>query len=693
MIAKSEAAREVDAFGKRWGMPHLDLAKHAAFPLAIAPDLVYRLWATFRTDVTGRPLDVAWIAVADLLLSPLCSEVGHELFEMRPAIQRELLSRLQNDARFGHRRFAELAAFVASYYANQLRSYHIGDREFAEDQRWFARKIAIAYVDPSGAVNELANEDPDDPRKLRVIGIASRLPPGVLQASARAASPKSPTAPSAAPPEGAGERGQFLPLNFAQSEALTEELRKPIEETISKYRRYLKGIGYHSEQDQVTVLIDPSLHDNAYYLPKLNQIVMAREFALDPDAILREYTHHVLSYTKRDTDEPPWTSIASGLADYLPCSFNNKPTFAEKVALLFSHTSSHGYVRNLENIRRFDELKPGALQQDAGEVWGGAFWALRTRLGSEFIDPILFSAWSSWEIAQDSPESFVGFARSLVSAAASASAPQGETAESEVRATFERRGLSLALGGQTSHPDVGGDHESGVETDEALGDHIRVGDVLSAHGRLDDALSAYRAGLAVAERLAAADPSNTGWQRDLSVSQGKLGDVLSAQGRLDDALSAYRAGLAIRERLAAADPSNAGWQRDLSVSQNKVGDVLSAQGRLDDALSAYRAGLAIAERLAAADPSNAGWQRDLFISYEKLGLVEERKQNPKDAAPYYAEAAKIIRQLAPRDPSNAQWQRDLARIEERLATVSVPSASDDQQKSGRRSGLWSWLKR
>jgi tetratricopeptide (TPR) repeat protein len=119
---------------------------------------------------------------------------------------------------------------------------------------------------------------------------------------------------------------------------------------------------------------------------------------------------------------------------------------------------------------------------------------------------------------------------------------------------------------------------------------------------------------------------------------------------------------------------------------------LSAQGQLDEALAAYRADLAIAERLATADPSNAGWQRDLFLSYEKLGSVEERNQNPKDAAPYYAEAAKIIRQLVPRDPSNAQWQRDLARIEQRLATVSAASTPDDQPKSGRRSGLWSWLK-
>ena len=52
----------------------------------------------------------------------------------------------------------------------------------------------------------------------------------------------------------------------------------------------------------------------------------------------------------------------------------------------------------------------------------------------------------------------------------------------------------------------------------------------------------------------------------------------SAQGDLSAALSAYRASLAIRERLAAADPGNAGWQRDLSVSHGKLGDVLRAGG-------------------------------------------------------------------------------------------------------------------
>ena len=55
---------------------------------------------------------------------------------------------------------------------------------------------------------------------------------------------------------------------------------------------------------------------------------------------------------------------------------------------------------------------------------------------------------------------------------------------------------------------------------------------------------------------AAADPANTEWQRDLSVSHNKLGDLAIAAGDLTAARTAYHAGLDIRQRLAAADPAN-----------------------------------------------------------------------------------------------------------------------------------------
>jgi hypothetical protein len=55
-----------------------------------------------------------------------------------------------------------------------------------------------------------------------------------------------------------------------------------------------------------------------------------------------------------------------------------------------------------------------------------------------------------------------------------------------------------------------------------------------------------------------------GWQSYLSASYRKLGNVLVAKGNLDDALAAYRDSVVIAERLAAADRNNPGWQRDLS---------------------------------------------------------------------------------------------------------------------------------
>jgi hypothetical protein len=66
---------------------------------------------------------------------------------------------------------------------------------------------------------------------------------------------------------------------------------------------------------------------------------------------------------------------------------------------------------------------------------------------------------------------------------------------------------------------------------------------------------AARKGLAIADRLAKADPGNASRQRDLSVSYGLVGNVLVAQGNLTEALQSYRDSLAINERLAKAAPA------------------------------------------------------------------------------------------------------------------------------------------
>ena len=116
-----------------------------------------------------------------------------------------------------------------------------------------------------------------------------------------------------------------------------------------------------------------------------------------------------------------------------------------------------------------------------------------------------------------------------------------------------------------------------------------------AEGDRAGALKAYEESLAIRRRLAAADPGNAGWARDVSVSLERIGDVRVAEGDRAGALKAYEESLAIRRRLAAADPGNAGWARDVSVSLSSVGDVRVAEGDRAGALKAYEESLAIAE--------------------------------------------------------------------------------------------------
>ena len=96
------------------------------------------------------------------------------------------------------------------------------------------------------------------------------------------------------------------------------------------------------------------------------------------------------------------------------------------------------------------------------------------------------------------------------------------------------------------------------------------------------------------------------------------GDAWTGLGDLQKAAAWQQHAIDCLGSLAAADPSNAGWQRDLSVSLNRIGDLKSAQGDLAGALAAYQQSQGIRERLAAADPSNAGWQVDVAVSCWKL---------------------------------------------------------------------------
>ncbi|MER2635695.1 MAG: hypothetical protein ABTQ30_17770, partial [Rhizobiaceae bacterium] len=82
----------------------------------------------------------------------------------------------------------------------------------------------------------------------------------------------------------------------------------------------------------------------------------------------------------------------------------------------------------------------------------------------------------------------------------------------------------------------------------------------------------------------------------------------------------------IAERLAAADPGNASWQRDLAVSHNRIGSLAAKGGERLAAGEAYGRARDILTRLTALDPSNATWRNDLaWVEWQLNAISGEAK--------------------------------------------------------------------
>ncbi len=129
-----QAKQRVIRFGQLYGRDALDLACHAAFPLAVTPDLLYCLRESFL-------METSWLGVADVLMSPLCGVVGNELFEMDPVVRDLLLRRLATDRRFGETRLTELADFMAEYLRVQMQGT-ANDLGNPVELEW----VALAYA-------------------------------------------------------------------------------------------------------------------------------------------------------------------------------------------------------------------------------------------------------------------------------------------------------------------------------------------------------------------------------------------------------------------------------------------------------------------------------------------------------------------------------------------------------------------
>jgi len=162
------------------------------------------------------------------------------------------------------------------------------------------------------------------------------------------------------------------------------------------------------------------------------------------------------------------------------------------------------------------------------------------------------------------------------------------------------------------------------------------------------------------EGLLRQDPANPLWQRDLAVSYEKLGDVLEAQGKLNDALSVQQAALIFRQALLSSDSNDTIYQHDVTCSYLKVGDIFLDQRNFSKAEEAYLAAGAITERLRLNDPSDLRGHESLAAVQSRLGELYQILGDFPKALNAFDEAVAISRYLSQSDQGNKEPQRNLA---------------------------------
>lgn len=112
------AIGKIKAFISSFGQRTFHLACHAALPVVLDPELLHLLRINFFLD---PPESLPFTSESEILLSPLCTAIGSNLYEMSPAVRDVLLRELATTPRYGEQRIREIASLLFQYVQRSSR--------------------------------------------------------------------------------------------------------------------------------------------------------------------------------------------------------------------------------------------------------------------------------------------------------------------------------------------------------------------------------------------------------------------------------------------------------------------------------------------------------------------------------------------------------------------------------------------
>jgi TIR domain len=225
---------------------------------------------------------------------------------------------------------------------------------------------------------------------------------------------------------------------------------------------------------------------------------------------------------------------------------------------------------------------------------------------------------------------------------------------------------------------------------------VRLGDLSIEEGKAETDVSHYEQSLRNAARFFARRQKSAALQRELSWNFNKVGDMkLRAAERrargnepvrelTEAALGHFNNSLCIRRRLAATEPRNLLFKRDVSYALRRVGDARRLREEFSGAEAAYFESLSISLELIDNDDRNADYVEDAAVGLQKVGDLY-RAAAPEHGLAFYHYAAHLR-------TGALQWSVNRTAAEARLQAIkriieTVQRQIDPHRQAGL-TGLW-----
>ena len=195
---------------------------------------------------------------------------------------------------------------------------------------------------------------------------------------------------------------------------------------------------------------------------------------------------------------------------------------------------------------------------------------------------------------------------------------------------------------------------------QLLFDHAQnvfwIGDISRDLGRLGEAEAAYREYKRLADRMVAIEPDNLRWRMEVLYAEENIGIALRNQRRFAEAARQFAAAVQPMESLAAIDPRNSTYRKELSTLLAWTADSQRDLGRIDEAVRLRERQIRLLRANLERGDTNVTSRSHLIPAHHGLGLLFASQGNADQGIAQLRLAVFEANRLIPIEPDNILWK-------------------------------------